>query len=372
VVAFFGKYPVLENDKEIPLGKGGVMETRGQVPELKTVQALRAIAALLVVALHGLDSWAHHVAGRAGDDIWPNGAAGVDIFFVISGLVMIISANRLASRPGAWRIFMRMRITRIVPLYWIMTTVRIAVVVALPTLVARSRLDAPYVIGSYLFLPVRDSIGQYWPMLGVGWTLNYEMIFYALVAVALALRVQVIWIVAPALCAFALVAIPYPDGYASTIVVEFVFGVIIGINVVRGLRLPLPLATGLVGFGFMMILVGPVVSGFLRPITWGLPAACIVGGAVGLEGRLSKLIPLWLLNVGDASYSIYLMHPFIVPAVFLIVSKTLPSYLWLPAAIVGSLAASAAVGKLGFLWIERPILSWMRRTPMPPSVALAG
>jgi exopolysaccharide production protein ExoZ len=338
-----------------------------------TVQALRAIAALLVVAFHAVDAWSLRVLGRSADTVWPNGSAGVDIFFVISGLVMVISANGIADRQGAWRIFLHQRIIRIVPLYWIMTTAKVIAVLALPALVMRTRLDLPYVVGSYLFLPVTDSMGSMFPVLPVGWTLNYEMLFYLLVAVALALRRPILLIATPVLAVFALDSIGGGlGGFANTIVVEFLFGVLIGTAVRHGRRLPFWPAVSLLGLGFVFIVTLPVVTGILRPITWGLPAACIVAGAVALEDQLSGMIPRSLRNAGDASYSIYLMHPFVIPVVFLVVARTLPETLWLPATICAGLLASIGIGRIGFIWIERPLLRWLRRPTRAAAVAIAG
>jgi exopolysaccharide production protein ExoZ len=341
--------------------------------DLATVQALRAIAALLVVTFHAVDSWGHHVLGRAGDEIWPNGAAGVDIFFVISGLVMVISANRLAGRPGAWRIFLRQRLTRIVPLYWIMTTAKLVAVLILPALVVRTRLDWSYVIGSYLFLPVHDSMGHLWPVLPVGWTLTYEMLFYALVTLAISLRLPVLAVTGPALGAFALIAIASGgSGFANTIATEFLLGVLIGVSLQRGIRIPVPAAVAMLGLGFAVILAAPVVTAVLRPITWGIPGACIVAGAVALEERLSRAIPRWALHAGDASYSIYLIHLFVIPVIYIAVTAIAPRPLWLPTIIAGSLLASAGAGRLGYLWIERPLLRLLRRPPIVPTFAVAG
>jgi exopolysaccharide production protein ExoZ len=82
-----------------------------------TIQALRAVAALLVVLLHAFETWGERVDPAAPGVSWDNGAAGVDIFFVISGFVMVISSQRLVDRPGAWLTFLRHRVVRIVPLY---------------------------------------------------------------------------------------------------------------------------------------------------------------------------------------------------------------------------------------------------------------
>ena len=314
-----------------------------------------------------------HMLDHTADELWPNGSAGVDIFFVISGLVMVLSADRLAGRPGACLTFARQRIVRIVPLYWVMTTAKIAAVLSVPSLVLRTRLDLPYVIGSYLFLPVRDSAGDFFPVLPVGWTLTYEMLFYVLVSLALLLRFPILAIAGPALGAFVVAAIAIgSDGFANTIVAEFIFGVLIGIAIRRGLRIPPVIAWILMCGGFAVLLTGPVVSGVLRPLTWGVPAWCIVASAVALEDKLAPKLPRWLLDTGDASYSIYLMHLFVVPLVYIIVVRLVPATLWLPFTIIGSLLASAAIGRLGYMWIEKPFLHWLRRPTVAPNVAIAG
>lgn len=162
-----------------------------------TVQALRVVAALLVVLLHAFETWGERVDPAAPGVNWDNGAAGVDIFFIISGFVMVISSRRLVDQAGAWLIFLRHRVVRIVPLYWLLTTVKILAVVALAGVVLRTGLDFNFVAGSYLFLPVTDSAGHFRPVLPVGWTLTYEFLFYLLFAAALAMRVDVLRVIIP-------------------------------------------------------------------------------------------------------------------------------------------------------------------------------
>jgi len=113
-----------------------------------TIQALRAVAALLVVPLHAFETWGERVDSVAPGVKWDNGAAGVDIFFVISGFVMVISSRRLVDRADAWLIFLRHRVLRIVPLYWLLTTVKILAVVLLGGVVLRTGLDFNFVAGS--------------------------------------------------------------------------------------------------------------------------------------------------------------------------------------------------------------------------------
>src|SRR4030095_15095732 len=114
-----------------------------------TVQALRAVAALLVVVYHVFDMWSLRVNPSPPGATWANGAAGVDIFFVISGFVMVVSSRRMAAQPGAWRTFIEHRIVRIAPLYWLATTAKLAFVFLLADLTLRSTVDLDYIIRSY-------------------------------------------------------------------------------------------------------------------------------------------------------------------------------------------------------------------------------
>jgi exopolysaccharide production protein ExoZ len=332
-----------------------------------TIQALRAVAALLVVLLHAFETWGEHVDSTAPGVSWDNGAAGVDIFFIISGFVMVISSQRLVNRAGAWRIFLWHRLIRIVPLYWLLTTVKILAVLALGGVVLRTGLDFDFVAGSYLFLPVTDSAGHFRPVLPVGWTLTYEFLFYLFFAAALALRVDVLRIVIPGLGLIAVLALVRTDRWApwtilfDTIVVEFVFGVALGKWTLKGFRLPPMIAGGFALAGFASIMILPMVSENMRVLTWGLPAFAIVAGLVSLEPFVASAMPRWLLALGDASYSIYLSHGFVLPALGLLVSRIVsPGLLTEGLTIVLCLIVSSVAGWIVFILIESPILNWMR------------
>lgn len=328
-----------------------------------TVQALRAIAALMVVVFHGFDIWASRVSPG---DYWANGAAGVDIFFVISGFVMVVSAERLVSEPGAWRIFMHHRVIRIVPLYWVLTTVKLLLVFFFAKLALYPRLDADYVLGSYLFLPVVDN-GHFRPLLPVGWTLTYEFLFYVLFALALALRVEVLRVLVPAFVLIGALALlrsgDWPEWTIlfSTIVFEFLFGVVLAQLTVRGWSMPPAMAAAAMLIGFALILMIPKASENVRVLAWGVPALAIVAGAVSLEAQLGERLPGWLLALGDASYSIYLVHGFALAALGVGVSALHWSGCWAQAAtVVACVAAGATAGVLTYRWLERPMLVWMK------------
>nr|WP_294529673.1 acyltransferase [uncultured Rhodopila sp.] len=330
--------------------------------DLLGVQALRAIAALLVVAYHAVEQWTTRMPDYGPGQYWPNGSAGVDIFFVISGLVMTISVQRNAGRAHPAWTFAKDRIIRIVPLYWIVTTVKIAAVAAVPALVSRTSLDPLYVAGSYALLPLYKDSVLIPPVLPVGWTLTYEMFFYILVTVALVTRVPLSRISAPVLIAvMAYAAITRSDGFANTIVLEFLFGIAIGHAVPRLQSLPaaVSLATGAIAF--LLLVAVPVGDDLLRPITWGVPAAVIVASVVSAEMTLRHMIPRWLLAAGNASYATYLTHGFVVPAVFILCARSIgfePA--GLAATIILSLFVSAVAGQITHYVVEQPLLLRLR------------
>jgi exopolysaccharide production protein ExoZ len=364
--------PILHHRRIMPRFAGAASyqprpATSSRQTDLLTVQALRAIAALLVVAYHAVNLWTERLTGS---DVppWANGSAGVDIFFVISGVVMVLSTERLAKRANAGLVFLRHRIKRIVPLYWLVTTAKIAAVLALPQLALRTHLNWHDTLFSYALLPFHDAAGNFAPVLPVGWTLTYEMFFYLLVALALFLRRPILLVAGPVLGAVYLLAAlrqPFwPDvaDFANPIVLEFLYGAAIALALRHGRRLPAAIAAVSLLCGLALIMTVPIISGLLRPLVWGLPAAMIVAGAVALEPMLAPRIPRWLLTSGDASYAIYLTHGFMVPVVGLVVMRPgVSGGISLAAMIIGSLVVSAVAGWVTYVILERPILALFRR-----------
>jgi peptidoglycan/LPS O-acetylase OafA/YrhL len=305
-------------------------------------------------------------------DYWPNGSAGVDIFFVISGLVMTLSFHRNGRRPAPAWAFMKDRIIRIVPLYWLMTTGKIVLVAALPGLATRTRLDPLYLFGSYALWPVHDWTGVIRPVLPVGWTLSYEMFFYLLVAAALAFGLGLVRVCVPVLLAVAALALVTPAGsFANTMIAEFLFGIAIGYGVPYLQRLPASGGLVIGGAALALLLVAPGGDGLVRPLTWGLPAACVVACAVACESPLRRVIPRWLRSAGDASYATYLTHGFVVPAAFIICARSISvDWAGFPVMVILTLAGSAIAGQITHLLIEQPLLLRLR-TRRPVSTITA-
>jgi exopolysaccharide production protein ExoZ len=340
------------------------------VPRLILVQALRGLAALSIAMLHALHE-AGLLAGAAGLAFaaparvpW---AAGVDLFFVISGLIMVHASAGLFGRAGARRVFLARRIARIVPLYWAVTALYLALALAAPALL-NSEILAPWpVVASFLFIPFARPDGVAQPVYSLGWTLNYEMAFYALFAVALAWprRAAVPALIAAlaGLAALGLVR-PWPQPVAfwtAPIILEFAFGLAIGALRAEGVALGAPARIALAAAG--LALLGLSGSEGVRALEWGLPAALIVAAAALGPARAEPRNPATraAAALGDASYALYLVHPFAVRGVRVAVEglgvfPVIGPWGFVAVALAGAAAAALAVHR-GF---ERRATGWVR------------
>jgi exopolysaccharide production protein ExoZ len=300
---------------------------------------------------------------------WLSGAAGVDIFFVISGLVMGLSSEKLVTRSHAAGYFLARRIERIVPLYWLMTTLKILMLLALPGLAVNALGTKWHVVASYLFVPSLNASGIAEPVLVVGWTLSFEMAFYLLFALALSLHIKPVKFLLPVLGAIATAHFflhPARDQalltLCSPLVLEFLYGLVLT-SVFRSSKFPKPAICWLMlATSFAIIMCTPDAGDtFLRFLIWGLPAAAIVLGALGLESGLKGSIPDWALESGDASYSIYLTHGFALPLVGVLLARlALPHPASLALAILAGLLASAILGELTYRVVERPLIDYFQ------------
>lgn len=338
---------------------------------LPTVQILRGVAALMVAYLH-----LYAVSGyetRLWPSFWPADvkvlARGVDIFFVISGFIMLVTSRSMTPAD-----FIIRRIVRIAPLYWFFTMVIVVLATVKPDLFRTTVVTFNGVIKSLAFIPYinegrPDEIS---PLLPPGWTLNYEMMFYVVFAGALfaPLRYRVVLCT----CLFSiLVAVRYTAAYeqsaivrfyADPILFEFVGGMIVGHLYLSSWKLSRVMCMSMIAVGFGLIATAAMDwhagSVTWRPLAYGLPSCLIILGGVCLDkgtiGRATWKVPALL---GDASYSIYLSHMFVLGAeryvwkVFGLTQDTA----WHAAgfALVG-MAGVCVAGVLCYWYIEKPLL----------------
>ena len=329
-----------------------------------SIRVLRALAALAVLAGHAQDDLVHRLGLAQALPDMRLGYAGVDVFFVISGFIMVHASGGLFATPDGPRIFLKRRLIRIVPLYWSVTTLYLAITLVAPHLPHKA-YSPGMVAASYFFLPWIASDGLNEPVVGQGWTLNYEILFYVLFCVAVTRpRYQAVLLVSSVLAvgvmAGNIFALPMPLAYWSNeIVLEFVFGMAIGLVYTSGMRLQRWSRLLLIGAGLLLLGRTAFESGaaeFHRLPDWGIPAALIVAGAVlgAPSGAWAGARPMGV--IGDASYALYLIHPLVGRAVRELFVRSgadlvAVSWFYLVIATAATIVAALAV----HFWFERPI-----------------
>jgi exopolysaccharide production protein ExoZ len=345
-----------------------------------SLQYLRGVAAMMVVAFHAFDVLAR--LGSGGDsEQFMIGLAGVDIFFVISGFIMWIMAEKAYPSPTE---FIRKRLIRIVPLYWALTLFLATVAVVKPDLLSTAVFDPAHFVASMLFIPwPHPKLDAAVPLLIPGWTLNYEMAFYVIFAACLLVPPR--WRLGSllgTLGTLAVIGLFVKKGgalgfYTDTLVLEFAAGAVLAWLWQRGVTIPRAMSLVLVVAGFALLYLGAGAT-LPRIISLGLPAAMVVAGTVFAEDLLRKRPFQPLLMIGDASYSIYLSQG---------IGLAVLAKLWTMAGLGGDgwqaaafLVVSVTVGAVGgillYFSIEKPMLAWMnaktsRRRTTTASLAAA-
>ncbi|WP_433897888.1 acyltransferase family protein [Pseudomonas sp. PSE1(2024)] len=323
---------------------------------LISVQALRALAAWAVVCHHFMQIFFDFEArGPIGQLFIDKGAVGVDIFFVISGLVIFLSTEGKALPPARFLLY---RLFRIVPAYWLYTVLMALLVVFARPLLPDQTVDWSHLLLSLLFIPTENPGGYgIYPTLNVGWTLNYEMLFYVLFAWALLFRLQVRLLVVAALL-FAVCQAWTGFGwvsefYRSDIVYEFLLGIGIGMLYRRGWIGP-ALWLPLLGIGVALLAIYHLPPE-PRLLNWGVPSAVLVMASMALERHVERNRLLKLL--GDCSYSVYLMHVLVLSAGGYLARR----YGINPYLMFVVCALAIAIGSwLSYEWVEKRSYQWLK------------
>ena len=366
--------------------------------QLKSVQGLRAFAALAVVMCHLLAIEGIH-AGQPQvlDDIWINGAAGVDLFFVISGFIMVWVAGETEQSLRGGAQFLFARLTRIYPLWWLFAAAMAAyffITYGVPwdaeRLAKEGMTGTSHLINSALLFPQNGH-----PVLGVGWTLVHEMYFYAGFAVLILLvparfRLLGILVWGGAVIAGSLLGLS--DKTAKTFVeltfypmtFEFVMGALVAYAVKAGYR-GFAWATAAMGLACLVavfitfdfktggMLLAPLgltdpsqfTLGWGRTLCFGIPAALLLHGLVclELEHGFGRRIPKLFVSIGDWSYALYLCHILVLSAVARVMYPALKSDGIVDniAFIAIGIVASIIVSAMSYALFEKPLIGFFRR-----------
>ncbi|MEL6379921.1 MAG: acyltransferase [Pseudomonadota bacterium] len=359
--------------------------TQSAPGKITNIQGLRGLAALLVFVAHLVGGERDYGGGP--QTLLPSfleiGVTGVDLFFVISGFVMVYvtwpasqssdsgKTSSALRRQMALK-FLTRRISRIYPFYWFVTALLLLLYGGKYVLFGEATpLHAP--VRAVLLFPA-DAL----PIVPVGWTLIHEMYFYLVMALALVLPLRLL----PGVLLLwgSGIAIAYGAGLHTTnawtmvivspLTYEFLLGAAVAFLTLKGITHHAgPVLV--IALCWLACLLGPlggalfpdaVTNHGIRTLIFAMPFALLVYAAVGLEWRLDWQVPRWAGALGDASYALYLVH---IP-VFLVVGKLIdrftgPGLVDNGVLIVAFCVATFAATAVTHLYVEKPLIAWSRR-----------
>lgn len=366
-------------------GRGGI--TRES--KLDSIQVLRGIAALYVTIYHLKAVIPAGAAfGKEIDFLSGSGPAGVSLFFVISGFIMVyITRNTDSSGRNILR-FTAKRLIRIWPAYAVIT---------LGYCLLHSRISPnpqwpSDLLQSLLFIPLANTEPPFYgyAVLNVGWSLNYEIYFYLLIAVSM-LFARLRWYAFFLMIAVTLVGIPtyygvftlkadkmadlgspYLNMITNPIIWNFVSGVFLGLvyyNETLHGQLRAFLSWNLMAPTLLCLAIWQFLSGFLGgfgPFEWGLGATAIFTVFVFYYQERRQKFPSWLVRLGDMSFSIYLLHvPIVVGVGFLFRRLGFPVFSEGPAMFLLSLALTLIGARLSHEFLELKLTSYLTKRLIP-------
>lgn len=350
------------------------MQTSRVSARLGSIQILRGVAALLVVIAHVIE----HPLAQIPNAVFVTGRFGVDIFFVISGFIIMYVTPDGPFAPFG---FAARRLLRIVPLYWVCTVAVFALAIVAPSAFKQTPADWNYFLHSLAFVPMpRPGTTADWrPLLKLGWSLQYEMFFYLLIALLFwcrsrLQRATIVTVLLAPLVALSLFVEPRAGlfaHYANVNHLGFLAGVWLAVahragifDRIRDGDLSPAAAVATLAVGATTVLYGDTMPEILMiwdqaPMT--IAAAAIVATGLYVEAWSRGRSPV-LERIGDWSYSLYLTHMFVVGAAWSVAGRL---HLASPVALIGlglaTVAVSLVVAALSWRLIEVPANAFGRR-----------
>ena len=328
--------------------------------QLKSLQAFRGFAAVAVVYFHLYVIAPKFLGFEYNGPGAASGNLGVSFFFTLSGFIITwVHLDDLGDRKKIVPYVVK-RLMRIYPMVWIVVLVKIAVLLVVPSIDVSDKNNASTIIASLLLLPHPHYV------IDVQWTLVYEALFYGIFAGWIYLGRKAaafslaLWIIA-------LITITPPSPLynemlaclLSTCNLLFIGGTLIA-YLLKRFHVPLYIAEFLVSFSAIFLVCG-ILSGVRSHFFWSPVFCALIAGLVSLDRSRPIGWPKWILFMGDASYSIYLVHTSIQMFVVLMGRKLgvpFQPYGQLLFHIVGIL--SVIGGLACYRWLESPILAWTR------------
>jgi exopolysaccharide production protein ExoZ len=343
--------------------------------KIENIQALRGTAVLMVVVYH---IWSFEKNFWDSDKILPDvlkfGHIGVDLFFVISGFVIVTVTKGLFSQSGAIKTFLIKRITRIYPLYWLYTFLLVISYCILGTDFGNFSTD----FKAFLLLPQGKL-----PVLNVAWSLINEMHFYFVFAFLMffnekyLIKLLAIWSVFIIFGNIFYGVLVWNSDFhylklsLDPLTIEFIAGCIVAKMTYHNHKIHRYKIYPEIIFlsGLVFLIAGIMIynktgdSRIARAVLFSIPFSAVLYGSVAMERNGSVIFPRFLRKIGDASYSIYLSHVLVILAI---------GRIWRPFNIQGYAADNVvfntiilimviSFGLCSYRFIERPILLFFRK-----------
>ena len=348
-----------------------VHEPMSQISDKKSmqllgIQAARGIAAFLVVLSHSehMLSLPQYVGHAPLAGIFGFGHAGVDFFFVLSGFIIFFVHHSDIGKPSSLGRYVRRRLTRIYPIYWVVTAVVIAL--AFFSSERAARLETVHVLASLLLVPHGQD-----PLLGVAWTLQHEMLFYLFFGMMILSR-WVGGILFAAWVVLVLIQMVFVPGISILAFIggsyhlQFFMGILAAWLVLTD-RVPVPRTLALVGtLAFLAAGIGEraglfPVAKLTSRLLFGTASLLVVAGLASAERQGRFRVGKFPAFMGSASYSLYLVHTIAIGLTARLLAALhlfngMPDWLVLGVVSISAVIAGCAV----HVWIERPLLKLLQ------------
>ena len=308
------------------------------------IQFLRFLAAGLVVLTHSLGEFPELVGV---------GAFGVDIFFVISGFIIYYITK------SDVRLFLLKRLMRIVPMYWLFTLGIVFASLVVPSVLKSAVFDWNHILASLFFVPFWTESNGFNPILKLGWTLNFEMLFYGIFYFSAKISHAHRALISSFLILVIVYSLNYFEVressplrfYNSLIWLEFIGGMFLA-WVYGKWGLGSGFFPFIIFFSSLSILIYTDVNEldvFSRVLIWGIPAWLMVASTLSLEpyfGLLGDRFQRTIVWLGEMSYPLYLLHMYVIVIVSRFFDFDLGFLLLFLFSLSLSLAASSLVNRM--------------------------
>lgn len=343
-----------------------------------SLQVYRGLAALMVVLFHITNFSRERFNVEFLGKTFSFGYVGVDFFFVLSGFIIYFVNRGQIGKPQELSKYLSKRLLRVYPIYWLVTTAKIVVLLLLPSFAKPYETHVLVILKSYFLFPQQSNL----PIIGAAWTLSHEVMFYLIFGLAIAFgifwfrRIFAMWGVS--ILAYQIIRVVIGPTFQSHYLLDFVFNernleFLLGcLSAYLVLNHQISYRLWAIGLGAVLFLLSSLfvnAGGAVGSYTlfFGIPSFLIVTGSAALESKQQIHLPSPLIFLGDASYSIYLTHALFINICTLVLTKfdlmtrfgpTLPLLLLAVFSITG--------GCLVYLIVEKPLLSFINKQMAQP------